>query len=118
MKESENFYENKLGQEKVNVNIIESYQFLLKPLDQIAPNIKISQNISYEEAYDCVSMKESAPGPNGLTIGFFKKYFPLFGKAFVNLLNDTKTPLTNTHSLILVLMFIFIFYATLCNLFF
>ena len=97
MKEIENFYEVKLGKEKVNVNQIDSYQFMLKPLDQIAPNINISQNITYAEAYGCVmSMKESAPGPNGLTIGFFKKYFPYFGESFVNLLNDTKTALSNT----------------------
>ena len=33
-------------------------------------------------------MNESSPGSNGLTINFFKKFFPLFGEDFVEILND------------------------------
>jgi hypothetical protein len=41
-------------------------------------------------------MSDSAPGPNGLTSKFFKKYFEFFGKDFVNLLNDLENPLSDT----------------------
>ncbi len=33
-------------------------------------------------------MKESAPGSNDLTIGFYKKYFEYFGEYFVDILNS------------------------------
>ena len=35
-------------------------------------------------------MKESSPGKNGLSIAFFKKFFPLFGHFFVEILNDSE----------------------------
>ena len=36
-------------------------------------------------------MKNAAPGANGLTIGFYKKYFPYFGVYFVDILNNADT---------------------------
>jgi hypothetical protein len=54
-----------------------------------AQNNIINYNITLEEALEVVhGMKASAPGSNGLTIGFFKKYFYLFGQPFVDLFND------------------------------
>ena len=41
-------------------------------------------------------IKVSSPEPTGLTIGFFKKYFPYFGKHFVDLLNDKDNELCET----------------------
>ena len=51
----------------------------------------IGNPITYEEVWDVIKdMKESSPGSNGLTIGFFKKFFPLFGHFFVEILNDSE----------------------------
>ena len=51
----------------------------------------IGNPITYEEVWDVIKdMKESSPGSNGLSIGFFKKFFPLFGHFFVEILNDSE----------------------------
>jgi hypothetical protein len=42
------------------------------------------------------NMKDSSPGSNGLTINFFKKFFPLFGEDFVEILNDSESILPET----------------------
>ena len=50
--------------------------------------------ITYDEVWEIIkNMKESSPGNNGLSIGFFKKFFPLFGKDFVEILNDSESVL-------------------------
>ena len=41
-------------------------------------------------------MNDTAPGPNGLTIGFFKKYFKYFGIHFIEILNSYESKLTDT----------------------
>jgi hypothetical protein len=41
-------------------------------------------------------MKDSSPGNNGLTINFFKKFFPLFGEDYVEILNDSESILPET----------------------
>ncbi len=47
-------------------------------------------------------MRESAPGENGLTIGFYKKYFPYFGKYFVDILNNECYELPDTFNKCLI----------------
>ena len=41
-------------------------------------------------------MKESSPGSNGLTIGFYKNFFKDFGEHFVEILNDSESILPET----------------------
>ena len=37
-----------------------------------------------------MKMKEAAPGLNGLTIGFYKKFFPYFGQSYIDVINNEK----------------------------
>ena len=51
----------------------------------------LNSDITYDEAFNVIiSMKSSSPGPNCLTLRFYKKKFPLFGKNFVRMLNNLK----------------------------
>ena len=51
----------------------------------------IGNAITYDEIWDVIKdMKDSSPGSNGLKIEFFKKFFPLFGNFFVEILNDSE----------------------------
>ena len=65
----------------------------MRKLDQ---NVKdkfpeIGKEITYNEVSEIIKgMQDSAPGSNGLSIGFFKKFFPLFGQHFVEILNDSE----------------------------
>ena len=46
-------------------------------------------NFTYNEVFGIINqMRESSPGPNGLTLKFYKQFFPLFGPHFVTMLND------------------------------
>jgi hypothetical protein len=66
----------------------------LKKLKDSDKNLYLENTITFDEALEVVnSMPDSAPGPNGLTSKFFKKYFEFFGRDFVNLLNDRKSSL-------------------------
>ena len=47
-------------------------------------------------------MKESSPGENGLTIGFYKKFFDQFGQHFVEILNDSNNILPNTFNVSII----------------
>ena len=83
------FYDELLGEEKINPESIENYSFKIKPLSNEYSWFGLDNRIRYSEVYDCIkSMTDAAPGKNGLTIGFYKKHFPLFGEHFVELLNS------------------------------
>ena len=96
LSEIETYYKNLMGRERVKKEKINNYNFHIKKLDNSLTNV-INYKITYEEANSVVErMKSSAPGPNGLTVGFFKKYFHLFGEYFVEILNNTSSPLSGT----------------------
>ena len=96
LEDLEYFYKDLMGQERVDSAIFSDYEFAIKPLDY-SDRRGISKDITLEEAEKALkSMKGAAPGPNGLTIGFYKKYFHLFGKDFIEILNDHSVPLTKT----------------------
>ena len=58
---------------------------------------KLDDKITCNEAFEVIlKMRDSAPGSNGLTISFYKKYFKYFGEAFVEILNDDTGVLPNT----------------------
>ena len=94
-----NYYRNLLGEEKVNENNIKKYNFKMKKLDQKVKDLhpEINKEITYNEVIQVIKeIKNSAPGSNGLTIGFFKKFFYLFGDHFVEILNDSEALLPET----------------------
>ena len=73
--------------------IIKNYKFKIKKLEKKIKDKfpEIGMKITYDEVWEVIKkMKESSPGNNGLSIGFFKKFFPLFGKDFVEILNDSE----------------------------
>jgi len=75
------FYQDLLGNERVNEDKIKRYDFKIKKMGKIIEEKfpHISNPITYEEVWDVIKdMKESSSGSNGLSIGFFKKFFPLF----------------------------------------
>ena len=83
------FYDDLLGKERVNVERIENYEFKIKPLSEDFSWMGLDNRISYNEVYDCIKiMNDAAPGKNGLSIGFYKKFFPLFGEHFIEILNS------------------------------
>ena len=87
------FYQNLLGHERVDNEKITNYNFKIKKVDKIIEEKfpHIGNPITYEEVWDVIKeMNESAPGSNGLSINFFKKFFPLFGHFFVEILNDSE----------------------------
>ena len=48
--------------------------------NKIKDNSNLNSNITYEEAFDVIkNMKGSSPGSNGLSIKFYKLFFPHFG---------------------------------------
>lgn len=97
------FYTDLIGTEKVRHEDIKDYKFNIQSLSNDDRKLFLDYEITYEEALKVVNdMDESAPGPNGLTIGFYKKYFPYFGRYFVCILNnyDNKLPECFNESLI------------------
>ena len=92
------FYKHYLGEERVTKEKINEFNFTLKSLNDVNVNkIDINFPISYKEAYTVIeSMPESSPGPNGLSIKFFKMFFPFFGEYFINILNRLEDELTET----------------------
>ena len=96
MEELEFFYKNLLGKERVSITKLNGYSFLSKKLNENDIE-SINQDISYNEALETIEkMKSAAPGPNGITLLFYKKYFHLFGREYVKLLNDKEGKLTKT----------------------
>ena len=85
-----NYYNNLLGDDIIDDDVINNYQFNIKPMN-VEENIRenINSPITYDELWRIIKdMKESAPGSSGLTIGFYKKYFKHFGQYFVELINS------------------------------
>ena len=82
------FYQELLGNEVVSEETIEKYEFCMKPLSEEYNWMGLDNKIRVTEVLDCIKgMSEASPGKNGLSIGFFKKFFPLFGEEFVEILN-------------------------------
>lgn len=97
------FYHNLLGIDRVNDENLNNYEFKMKSMNEIENNIDLNNNITFEEAYKVVKeMDESAPGPNGMTVGFYKKYFPYFGQYFVCILNSDERELPETFNISLI----------------
>ena len=87
------FYKNLLGRERVDSEKIKDYNFNIKKMNKIIEEKfrHIGNPITYDEVWDVIKeMKDSSPGKNGLSIAFFKKFFPLFGHFFVEILNDSE----------------------------
>ena len=83
-----NFYNNLMSKDRVDTININNYKFKIKKINNEERNVHLKKIITYDEAYEVIQkMKGAAPGPNGLTIGFYKKYFP-FGHHFVDILNN------------------------------
>ena len=96
LKDIELFYKSLMGYERVKQSDLNEHKFKIEPLSPLDRR-KINSRITLLEAEKAIrEMKGAAPGSNGLTIGFFKKYFHLFGKDFVEVLNNLDNPLTNT----------------------
>ena len=88
------FYQDLLGNEHANEELINNYNFKIKKMDRIVtekcPEIGAKITVGEVEAV-IKDMKESSPGSNGLTIGFYKLYFKFFGEHFVDILNDSES---------------------------
>jgi len=97
LSEVSSFYSQLLSVDKVSQDSLQNYKFLIKPLNEIDDKINIGYEITYVEAEEVVmKMNNSSPGPNGLTIGFFKKYFKYFGQYFIDILNSHQEALPKT----------------------
>ena len=84
------FYRDLMGTDRIPKEKIDDYQFRIDKFNNIEKLDLLTQNITFDEAERVIKkMCEAAPGSNGLTIGFYKKYFKYFGQHFVDLLNNT-----------------------------
>ena len=82
-------YNNLLGESKINIEKIENYEFKTKSYMNEEEKIKLNKPFTFDELNKVIGkMKSSSPGLNGLTIGFYKRYFVLFGDEYVKLVND------------------------------
>jgi hypothetical protein len=83
-----NVYNNLLGKNKVEKEKIESHKFKIKNSVNEDEKLKLNKPFTYEEINKIIGeMKSSSPGLNGLTIGFYKKYFVFFGEEYVKIIN-------------------------------
>ena len=65
-----------MGEDRVKESDLANYEFLIKKIESDERETFLEGIISYQEAVDVVKkLKDAAPGPNGLTCGFYKKYF-------------------------------------------
>ena len=86
------FYENLMGSDSVEKIVLDNYDFKIKPILDKDKNLFLDYDFEVKEFLECImGMKDAAPGPNGLTLGFYKKYFKFFGPFFVNLLNNKES---------------------------
>lgn len=54
------------------------------------------KSFDYEKIFSIIKeMNESSPGSNDITIEFYKKFFPLFGNEFVQILNENHFEFNN-----------------------
>jgi hypothetical protein len=84
-----NFYENILGKKNIDEQNLNKYQFITESNLSNDDNQILDNPFTFEEISEIISnMSYASPGPNGLTIGFFKEYFSLFGKHYVELINS------------------------------
>ena len=95
------FYNDLMSKDRADDEKLHNYNFNIKKLDdsftEYEKQIFLNKKITYDECKKTIeNMKISSPGPNGLTIGFFKKYFPYFGHYFVEILNNYNHNLTKT----------------------
>ena len=70
----------------IAMNFYYCWIYRIKNVEKVVKEYPIDLNapITYEEALEVIkNIKESSPGENGLTIGFYKKYFAHFGQHFV-----------------------------------
>ncbi|CAF0913782.1 unnamed protein product [Brachionus calyciflorus] len=89
------FYCNLLSVDKVSEKSIKKYKFLIRPINKI--DDKIGYRFPFAEAEEVVmKMDSSSLGPNGLNIGFYRKYFKYFGLFFIDILNDHQEALPKT----------------------
>lgn len=92
------FYSGLLGKDLSNQEKLEKYEFKSKKFDENNKcRLEINNKITFHEVNSVIKkMKPSAPGPNGLTLAFYKKYFKYFGEHLVNLFNDSEVMLGKT----------------------
>ena len=94
LNELHEFYQSLLGNEHANEELIKNYNFKIKKMDKIVSEKcpEIGMKITVGEVESIIKdMKDSSPGSNGLTIGFYKIFFKYFAEDFVEILNDSES---------------------------
>ena len=72
-----------MGKDRVDNTKIDNYTFKIKPVEEKDKKLYMDFRIEFKEVSDVINeMKEASPGPNGLTLGFYKKYFKHFWDIF------------------------------------
>lgn len=76
----ESFYSNLFDiKQKINKS-----NFNLPKIDELF-NQQLDKEFTYEEFFEAIKcLRDVAPGKNGLTLKFYKKYFKFFGQEFIN----------------------------------
>ena len=98
-------YNNLMGNSRGDQEKIINYDFQMNTLEEGPKKLLLEKDFVFEEFYEIIKkMTNSSPGPNGLTITFFKKYFHCFGVEFTKMVNanlkNGKLPSTMKETLI------------------
>ena len=94
------YYKTLMGEDKEDKEKIKNYNFKIKSVKKESEEFYLNAPFTYSEVKEVIdNMEESAPGENGMTIGFFQKFFHLFGNHFVEILNDIENPLPETFNI-------------------
>jgi exonuclease III len=86
------FYTDILSQ-AYNNKELENYEILIPTINNEKIIEEINEPFNYTEFQSVIQgMDESAPGENGLTIAFFKKFFNKFATYFIEMVNNNIIP--------------------------
>lgn len=81
-------YNNLMGVKRGNESLLNQYRFRKKTLLKDGMRAQLEKPFEIQEIQEVIdNMTTSAPGPNGITLIFFKKFFHIFSDIFVDMLN-------------------------------
>ena len=90
IQECRNFYKDLYKEEPVSYEAVQDFLYNTN-LPRVPPDLyeQCEGDLTYEEAWEAIKLMKNGktPGSDGLPAEFYKKFFPLFGRDFVAMIN-------------------------------
>ena len=90
IQERRNFYKDLYKEEPVSYDAVQDFLYNTN-LPRVPPHLyeQCEGDLTYEEAWEAIKLMKTGktPGSDGLPAEFYKKFFPLFGRDFVAMIN-------------------------------